>query len=226
MAFDPHRNNSPQEPTECTPGKGSHRPGKAQKGAPRPHKPRRQDEFDGPRQFLDPSSPQTGSTITAREEDLPRLPTNLQAHEQDRVLTKVNNHLSQCAFDFIAKHHFPIPLEPRKREVEAPSDREWNEWVHLLKRLATTRRIPARFLFNAQIQQLVTILENSLEMRHAAMHKSRPIKDDRNVLQLISAGIQVAKILKDPRAMEALDALYVWTEACVYERQALARVYY
>ncbi|RMJ22306.1 hypothetical protein PHISP_06824 [Aspergillus sp. HF37] len=226
MAFDPYRNNSPQDSTECTPGKGSHRPGKAHKGPPQPHKPRRQDEFDGPCQFLQRPSPQTWSTSAARETDLPPLPTNLQAHEQDFVLSEVNNHLSQCAFDFIAKHHFPIPREPKKREVKTPSDREWTEWVHLLKRLATTRRIPARLLFNGQIQQLVTILENSLEMRHAAMHKSRPIKDDRNVLQLVSAGIQVARILKDPRAMEALNALYMWTEACIYERQALARFYY
>lgn len=27
----------------------------------------------------------------------------------------------------------------------------------------------------------MTILENSLEMRHAAKHQSRPLKDDRNV---------------------------------------------
>jgi hypothetical protein len=68
-------------------------------------------------------------------------------------------------------------------------------------RLATKRRIPARVLYNGQIKQFVTILENSLEMRHAAKHQSRPLKDDRNILQLISAGIQVAKIVKDAQAM-------------------------
>lgn len=36
-------------------------------------------------------------------------------------------------------------------------------------------------LYNGQIKQFVTILENSLEMRHAAKHQSRPLKDDRNV---------------------------------------------
>ena len=61
--------------------------------------------------------------------------------------------------------------------MERPQDREWTEWVYLLKRLATKRRIPARVLYNGQIKQFVTILENSLEMRHAAKHQSRPLKD-------------------------------------------------
>jgi hypothetical protein len=104
------------------------------------------------------------------------------------------------------------------RPVERPEDREWTEWVYLLKRLATKRRIPARFLYNGQIKQLVTILENSLEMRHAAKHQSRPLKDDRNILQLISAGIQVAKLLRDADALIYLDKLYIATEETIKER--------
>jgi hypothetical protein len=104
--------------------------------------------------------------------------------------------------------------------VRVPADREWTEWVYLLKRLATKRRVPARVLYNGQIKQLVTVLENSLEMRHAAKHQSRPVKDDRNVLQLISAGTQVAKILRDASAMEDLDRLYVQTELRVQERRS------
>lgn len=99
---------------------------------------------------------------------------------------------------------------------------EWTEWVYLLKRLATKRRIPARVLYNGQIKQFVTILENSLEMRHAAKHQSRPLKDDRNILQLISAGIQVAKILRDAGAMDFLDRLYVSTQQQIEERSAAA----
>lgn len=56
-------------------------------------------------------------------------------------------------------------------------------------------------------------------MRHAAKHQSRPLKDDRNILQLISAGIQVAKILKDALAMEVLDQLYITTERQIQERK-------
>lgn len=178
------------------------------------------DEFDGPVQILDPPS---ARNLPAQEEGLPQLPTNLNASEQDRILHQVNDRLSQCAYDFFARYQFPIPLEQDKRKVQVPSDREWNEWVHLLKRLATRRRIPRHVLHNGQIKQLITVLENSLEMRHAAKHSSRPIKDDRNVLQLISAGTQVAKILKDSSAMSFFDRLYVDTETLIHERRRRVR---
>lgn len=178
-------------------------------------KPSNRDEFDGPHQFL---ARPPANVIAMQERELPHLPTNLHIQEQDQVLSKVNDRLSQCAFDFVAKYQFPIPLTQDMRPVERPQDREWTEWVYLLKRLATKRRIPARVLYNGQIKQFVTILENSLEMRHAAKHQSRPLKDDRNILQLISAGIQVAKILKDAAAMDYLDQLYVSTEKQIQER--------
>ena len=181
-------------------------------------KPSNRDEFDGPHQFLDRPSPHT---LAAQERDLPHLPTNLEVQEVDDVLSQVNDRLSKCAFDFVAKYQFPIPLEPDKRPVRVPADREWTEWVYLLKRLATKRRIPARVLYGSQIKQLVTVLENSLEMRHAAKHQSRPLKDDRNVLQLISAGLQVAKILKDGGAMEMLDSLYIGIERLIQSRRSI-----
>jgi hypothetical protein len=52
---------------------------------------------------------------------------------------------------------------------------------------------------------------NSLEMRHPAKHQSRPLKDDWNILQLISAGIQAAKLLRDADAMTYMDQLYFQT---------------
>lgn len=179
-------------------------------------KPSNRDEFDGPHQLLDKPSPRT---IAGQERELPHLATNLQVDEQDNILGQVNERLSKCAFDFVAKYQFPIPIESDKRPVKIPSDREWTEWVYLLKRLATKRRIPARILYNGQIKQFITVLENSLEMRHAAKHQSRPLKDDRNVLQLISAGLQVAKILKDASAMAHLDQLYTQTERLVQIRK-------
>lgn len=189
-------------------------------GKSRPQRrPSNRDEFDGPHQLL---RRPPADYVAMQERELPHLPTNLLVQEQDSVLTQVNDRLSLCAFDFVAKYQFPIPLAPDMRPVERPQDREWTEWVYLLKRLATKRRIPARLLYNGQIKQFVTILENSLEMRHAAKHQSRPLKDDRNILQLISAGIQVAKILKDAQAMEYLDKLYVMTEQQIQERSAAA----
>ncbi|MCJ1292020.1 hypothetical protein MMC34_003570 [Xylographa carneopallida] len=180
-------------------------------------RPSNRDEFDGPHQLL---ALPPADVIAKQEQNLPHLPTNLLVNEQDDILSQVNDCLSECAFNFVAKYQFPIPLEPDKRPVGTAADREWNEWVYLLKRLATKRRIPARVLYNGQIKQLVTVLENSLEMRHAAKHQSRPLKDDRNVLQLISAGLQVAKILKDASSMAFLDNLYVFTEARIQSRKS------
>ncbi|KAI9733127.1 MAG: hypothetical protein M1834_003674 [Cirrosporium novae-zelandiae] len=187
-------------------------------GAHSKRRPSNRDEFDGPHQMLEKPSPEV---FRALDRDLPHLPTNLDVQDQDTILCKVNDCLSHCAFNFVAKYQFPIPVESDKRPVRVPADREWNEWVYLLKRLATKRRIPARVLYNGQIKQLVTVLENSLEMRHAAKHQSRPLKDDRNVLQLISAGLQVTKILKDAAAMEYLDRLYIETEMLIQRQKTL-----
>ncbi|TVY88411.1 hypothetical protein LAWI1_G006071 [Lachnellula willkommii] len=207
--------------TESSSSKASGKSKSDSKGHSQQRRPSNRDEFDGPHQFLQRPPPEY---IAQQERDLPHLPTNLIVHEQDNILTRVNDRLSQCAFDFVAKYQFPIPLANGElRPVERPQDREWTEWVYLLKRLATKRRIPARVLYNGQIKQFITILENSLEMRHAAKHQSRPLKDDRNILQLISAGIQVAKILKDSSAMEYLDRLYVTTEKQIQERSLSTR---
>ncbi|PKS10010.1 hypothetical protein jhhlp_004635 [Lomentospora prolificans] len=193
-------------------------------GRPAQRRPSNRDEFDGPHHFLQPPSAEYKAM---QERDLPHLPTNLPIQEQDYILRQMNERLSKCAFDFVAKYQFPIPLAPNTRPVEKPQDRDWVEWVYLLKRLATKRRIPARVLYNGQIKQFVPTLEHSLEMRYApssaagmknGQQQRRPLKDDRHVLQLLSAGIQVAKILRDPAAMEFLDKLYASTEKQIQER--------
>lgn len=205
------------------------------------------DEFDGPTQYL-PRPPSSAASFTVTESDLPTtVPITLNVREQDTVLGEVNARLSQCAFDFIAKYSFPIPLEPGKARVEVASDRDWTEWAHLLKRLATKRRIPARLLYEGQIKQMVTVLENSLEMRHHQAGGSttttatsgggggggavaggppshRPPRDDWNVLQLVSAGVQVAKLLKDGETMRVLEGLYRETEAVMAERKGKGKV--
>ncbi|KAL3964759.1 hypothetical protein ACCO45_001763 [Purpureocillium lilacinum] len=189
-------------------------PGRKSKGTGKrssQRRPSNRDEFDGPHQFLQRPSQEV---IAMQERELPISPPI--STSRSRTVSSIRSTI--CAFDFVAKYQFPIPLTQDMRPVERPQDREWTEWVYLLKRLATKRRIPARVLYNGQIKQFVTILENSLEMRHAAKHQSRPLKDDRNILQLISAGIQVAKILKDASAMDYLDRLYVDTEKRIQER--------
>lgn len=173
------------------------------------------DEFEGSIQYLE--KPRRDSP-DHRERDLPLLPIHLEHREQDNVLTQVNKRLSQCAFDFVALYRFPIPLEPNKPAVQTATDKEWTEWAYLLKRLATKRKIPSHAVYNGQIKELTTVLDNSLEMRHATKPRERPLKDDRNILQFISAGIQVGRILKDATTMEYLDKLYQQTEKVIQER--------
>ena len=105
-------------------GTGRTPPGKGRmNGKPRAQRrPSNRDEFDGPHQFLQRPPPEY---IAMQERELPHLPTNLLVQEQDSVLSQVNDRLSQCAYDFVAKYQFPIPLTQDMRPVERPQDREW-----------------------------------------------------------------------------------------------------
>lgn len=184
-----------------------------------------QDEFDGPSQYLPLPLPREDSI---RAQDLTPLPVTLEIAEQDEVIHRANSVLSECAFHFVAKYQFPVPLERDKPRVQMATDREWTEWAYLLKRLATKRRIPARVLFDNQIKQFVTVLENSIAARQGTNKgqtsaKQRP-KDDWYMLQLISAGVQVAKILMDSLAMQQLCELYSQTEATILERRQRTHV--
>lgn len=64
-------------------------------------RPSNRDEFDGPSQLLDKPGAEAG--YETKEEELPQLPVTLYAQEQDEILSKVNDRLSLCAFDFVAK---------------------------------------------------------------------------------------------------------------------------
>lgn len=184
-------------------------------------RPFNQDEFDGPSQLLPLPVPQQEH---ARSQPLPSLPVHLEIDEQEEIILHVNDILSRCAFHFVAKYQFPIPLERDKPRVRTPADREWTEWAYLLKRLATKRRIPARVLFDNQIKQFVTTLENSIAVRQNNRDQQpRTPKDDRYMLQLVSAATQVARILMDSLSMEQLDALYRQTESVILERRARLR---
>jgi hypothetical protein len=104
-----------------------------------------QGEFDDPRQLLPRPPP---GNIAEQDRDLPRLPTNQVVQDQDLVLNRVNDRLLQCAFDFVAKYQLPIPICSGMMQMERPEDREWTEWVYLLKRVAPKHRIPARILYD------------------------------------------------------------------------------
>jgi hypothetical protein len=135
------------------------------------------DELDGSHQVLSRPSLEM---IADQNRDLPNLPTNLVIEEQDRILKQVTDRLSQCAFDFVAIYEFPILIDCNKKLVEKLQDRESTEWIYLLKRLAFKRHLPARVLYNRQIKQLVTILENSLLTPDPARYlQPRLLRDDK-----------------------------------------------
>jgi hypothetical protein len=76
-------------------------------------------------------------------------------------------------------------------------------------------------LFDNQIKQFVTTLENSIVVRQnpkGNLQTGTP-KDDRHILQLISAATHVAKILMDSWSMKQLDDLYTSVESVILERR-------
>ncbi len=174
------------------------------------------DKFDRSHQFLDRSFVKV---VTAQKQNLSHLSMNLYVNEQDEILSQVNDHLSKCVFDFVAKFQFSISLKLNKRSVEISANREWTKWIYLLKRLAIKRRILTRVLFHDQIKQLIIVLKNFLKMQHAVKHQSRLLKDDWNVLQLISVELQMTQILKNVVCMKLLDNLYVQIEIKIQLRK-------
>ncbi len=174
------------------------------------------DEFDRSHQLLDRSFVKV---VTAQKQNLSHLSMNLYVNEQDEILSQVNDHLSKCIFDFVAKYQFPISLKSNKRSVKISANCKWTKWIYLLKRLAIKRRISTRVLFHDQIKQLIIILKNFLKMWHAVKHQSKSLKDDQNVLQLISVKLQMIQILKDVICMKLLDNLYVQIEIKIQLRK-------
>ncbi|KAK6524021.1 hypothetical protein TWF694_005690 [Orbilia ellipsospora] len=160
------------------------------------------------------SSPQLDPNRT-----LPDLETTLEADEQDRIFQRLNDLLSLGMFTFFAKHQFPIPIDPGKRRVRKPSDREWHEWLELAIALCEKRMIPKTLLHNERIKEFVTILQNSGEIRHVVAHPSRPLKSDMGVFQLVSAGIHVAQIIKDWDGMEEMLKIKENTENIIAKRR-------
>ena len=174
------------------------------------------DEFDGPSHFLSRPSQQT---LDRTGLPFPDLPTKLSVQEQEEILREIEDRLSQCAFTFIGHYEFPVPIEPDRGHPQRASDRRWHEWAHLLKRLATKRRVPKAFLFEQQIHNMVTILENSVQPRPKKDDTQPQLRDDYHILQAISAAIQVAKLLQDGGTMICLHHLYKRTEVTVLSRR-------
>ena len=147
------------------------------------------------------------------------LPTTLSNEFRAHVFNTLDYWLCLTAFLFFSEHQFPIPLEKHKPSVLSPQDRSWNEWAYLLKRLATKRRVPTAVLHGGQIKHMVTLMENSTLVRHSPDDPSQAIDDDMHMLQIISAAVQVVKLLRNYEATFILLELYNQTlNAVVHAR--------
>jgi len=182
-----------------------------------------QDEFYGPSQFV--QGPPSEASF-AQEKDMEPLPTSLTLEEQDFIVSNVEKRLSECAYDFVAKHQLPIPTLPKQRIIRYPMDREWAEWAHLLKWLALKHRISGQILGNRRLESFPDILEKSVHRSHQSdqiwptrHQQSLPQDlDDWYMFQIISSGIRVARFLKDSAAMEYLVDLYRATMEATMDR--------
>lgn len=175
--------------------------------------------LNAPRQFFE-SPPLDG--FTDQERALPPLPTSLNVQEQKNILKQVHRCLSQCAFSFCAKHRLPISSRHNTRPVKGAQDCEWDEWVFILKSLGAKKRISSRMLYDGEATQFDTTLESSLGAHYGVNPLRYCLTDDRNILQLISASVRVAKMLKDGTVMRYLDRLYVKTEAVMQKHTSAA----
>lgn len=174
------------------------------------------DAFRGSHQILDKPDLAKPANL---EKDLPYLSSTLSNIEKAELFQSIHECLCRSAFDFAAQWQLPIPLEPDRKPVSAPEDREWIEWIDLLKGLAKSKNIPPRALHGRRIQDLNQVLERAQMSVHISRFEPTWPGGDRYVLQLLSASTQVAYLLKDARAVNDLDSMYSSTEVLIQERQ-------
>ncbi|KAI5299549.1 tyrosine protein phosphatase yvh1 [Ascosphaera pollenicola] len=162
------------------------------------------DEFDGAVQTL----PLPGTDVTmAMDQKAMSGRVSLEPRVQAQVMNLLTTYLSKSAFDWVARYQFPIPRSADRPPVTCPEDRTWNEWAYLLKRLATKRRIPARLLRNSHIKAFVPTMENSTIVPQPS-NGAVIMMEDRYLLQVISAGIQVTRLIQDGHSTYSLLNLY------------------
>ncbi|KAI5295028.1 hypothetical protein KEM52_002574 [Ascosphaera acerosa] len=155
------------------------------------------------------------------EQKPPPLRVCCDPKQQEVILRLLHNRLCRAAFDWVARYQFPIPRMADRPTVTSPSDRTWNEWAYLLKRLATKRRIPARLLKDSHIKAFVPTMENAISVP-PPVNGAFQVMDDRCILQAISAGIQVVRLIQDGAAVAYLTNLYDKTSVLLHSSRAQA----
>lgn len=164
------------------------------------------------------------------EEGLPLHPTSLSRRKQKRVLKQASRYLSKCALEFCNRHELPNTviqgMEPREQPLLARNlgrkrapRRGWDELVFLLGFLIAKQQIPLEALDSDLAAHFGTVLYASLGVDDVLRHPE-PLRDDRTMLRLLSAGVQVANMLNDAKAMSKLGHLLIRTERTMIEAGA------
>jgi len=156
---------------------------------------------------------------------LPELDVTLSIEAQDGIISELEQILSTCMYNFFAAYAFPIPTDSSKKLVRKPSDRAWHEWLELAVALCEKRMIPKVFLHNERIKEFATTLRNSGEIRHVYSNQDRSPKSDMGILQLISAAVHVAQIIKDAEGMDKILAIKDTTELYIRHNQQRDRTH-
>lgn len=161
----------------------------------------------------------------AEPRPLPDLDVTLSIEAQDGIISELEQILSTCMFNFFAAYAFPIPTDSSKKLVRKPSDRAWHEWLELAVALCEKRMIPKVFLHNERIKEFATTLRNSGEIRHVYSNQDRTPKSDMGIMQLISAAVHVAQIIKDADGMDKILAIKNSTEIYIRHNQQRERTH-
>lgn len=164
---------------------------------------------------------------TLDREELPLLQISLSKRKQRKVLRLASRHLSKCALGFCNRYQLPNTVIQGMEPGEQPflarnlgrkraSNYGWAEFVFLLKFLIAEQQIPLDALDSDLGAHFRAVLHASLGVDDVLRHPD-PLRDDRTILRVLSAGIQVASMLKDEKAIDKLRRLLMKTERTMIE---------
>ncbi|KAL7921322.1 hypothetical protein ACQKWADRAFT_296162 [Trichoderma austrokoningii] len=156
------------------------------------------------------------------EQRLPLLPTSLSRTKQSKILKRASSYLSKSALDFFNKHELPNTVirgmdasehtffsrNPGRKRASIDG---WYEFVFLLRHHIAEQRVPRGVLNSDLAAHSKKILHASLGIDDA-LKRPLPVRDDRAILRMLSAGVQVADMLNDEKARKKLVYLLMKTE--------------
>jgi hypothetical protein len=168
--------------------------------------------------------------VALDKEGFPLLPTGLSRRKQRKILKQARRFLSKCALEFCNRHELPNTviqgIEPREQPFlvrnlgrnRAP-DCGWDEFVFLLGFLIAEQQVPLEALNSNLAAHYRAVLYTSLGVDDAFRHP-KSLMDDRTILRVLSASIQVAIMLNDLKATNKLRRLLMKTERTMIEAGA------